>query len=85
MLAERVPDRTRADDAVQDPWFYRHHRASCAERPAKYAFWRPRLDGRRFADLSDGEKRTVLSERRLYDHYHRDAWLAEPEAGVQAA
>ncbi len=75
-LAAQVPEHMRATDAVQDPWFYRRHRASCADRPAKYAFWRPRLEGRNFADLSDGEKRVVLSERRLYEQFHRDAWLS---------
>jgi len=81
VMAARVPGHVRADDAVRDPWFALRHRRLCAERPAKYAFWQPRLEGRSFADLSDGEKRIVLSERRLYDLYHRDAWLADAQAG----
>ncbi len=79
VLAARVPTSLRADDAMRDPWFYMRHRRLCPGRPAKHAFWRPRLEGRRFAELSDGEKRIVLSERGLFDAYHRDAWLADPE------
>jgi membrane glycosyltransferase len=76
LMEARVPADIGVKDAIYDPWFYLRHRKSCADRPAKYAFWLPRLGGRRFSDLSEGEKRAVLSERRLYDAYHRDAWLA---------
>jgi membrane glycosyltransferase len=71
-----VPNHMTADDALRNPWFYRHHRALCAERPYKAAFWMPRLVGRGFADLTDGEKRVVLSERRLFDLFHREMWKA---------
>lgn len=75
----RVPADLTADDALKHPWFYVHHRARCAERPRKYAFWAPRLAGRSFTELTDGEKRMVLSERRLYDDFHRAAWT-HPDA-----
>lgn len=77
MMNETVPDHLTATDALRNPWFYLRHREFCRDRPQKYDFWLPRLRDRSFADLTEPEKRAVLSERRLFDLFHRQWWAKE--------
>ena len=76
-ITEMVPDHLSANDAIENPWFYLRHREMCVDRPAKYNYWFPRLDGRTFAELTDGEKWIVMSELRLYDLFHQKWWVDE--------
>lgn len=75
LMEEEVSSAITALDALHNPWFYMRHRAMITSRPAKYNFWLPRLQDRQFAELNDGEKRVVLSERRLYELFHKKSWL----------
>lgn len=74
VFAFQVPDTLGIDAAIHSPWFYLRHRQVCRSRPRKYAYWKDRLLNRSFEALSPREKRVVLSERSLFEAFHRKSW-----------
>ncbi|MBU2836296.1 glucans biosynthesis glucosyltransferase MdoH [Acidithiobacillus thiooxidans] len=66
-----IPEYTRFEEAIQNPWFYVRHRAVCTERNKKTLFWLRRLLNKPFSSYSEREKFILLNVRNLYDMAHK--------------
>ncbi|GBQ84747.1 glucosyltransferase MdoH [Acetobacter malorum DSM 14337] len=73
---QAIPENFSMEEAIRSPYFAMRHLLHLPARPAKTEFWKKRLAGKRFRDLTRTEKMIVFRTGGLWELYMREEMLA---------